>query len=210
MGWRASWAEARFRVELALTGVALVGVMTAQAAFMAWNEVRPGAVLDDPVLELFTPRDLSIVTFAIIYASLVFGLAVLMCRPPLVLRAVQAYVVIVAVRIAMMAVTPLEPPPEIIPLRDPVVELATSGAALTRDLFFSGHTATVLLLAFAAPRRGQRALLAVAGAAVALLTVRQHAHYVVDVLVAPFVAYGCWRLCGLWRPPVPPGRLGAE
>ncbi len=202
-GWRQAWAGRRFRVELAITGVSLAATLIAQGAFMRWNEGRRGVVLDDPVLALFPPRDLSVVTFAVVYASLLFGLAVLARRPPQLVRALQTYVLLVLVRMGMMAVTPLDPPPEIIPLRDPLAEIATPGTALTRDLFFSGHTATVLLLAFAAPRAVQRVLLSLAAVVIAAFTVWQHTHYVVDVLVAPFVAYGCWRLSGLWRPAGP-------
>jgi len=31
------------------------------------------------------------------------------------------------------------------------------------------------------------------------LTILQHTHYVIDVLVAPFVAYDSYRLIGRWK-----------
>ena len=41
---------------------------------------------------------------------------------------------------------PFNPPPEMIPLNDPFVQFFGSGKLLTKDFFFSGHTATLFLL----------------------------------------------------------------
>jgi len=41
---------------------------------------------------------------------------------------------------------PLDAPERLILLNDPFVQFIGSGEALTKDLFFSGHTATLFLL----------------------------------------------------------------
>jgi PAP2 superfamily C-terminal len=108
--------------------------------------------------------------------------------------AIEAYDVLLVARAACMFLTPLDPPLGIIPLRDPIVEDLGAGIHLTRDLFFSGHTATLALLAWIVPGRRMRVLLTAATVVVACLLLLQHVHYTVDVLVAPFCAYGCQRL----------------
>ena len=106
----------------------------------------------------------------------------------------QAYVVMVLLRILAMWVTQLEAPPKMIPLHDPLVRLFGPGKLLTKDLFFSGHTSTLFLLALAVPDRRSRALFLVCTAAVAVCVLWQHVHYTVDVLVAPLFAWASFRL----------------
>jgi len=201
--WRAAWAWPRFRLDLAVTGALVAGATIVHASYVTWNEGRPGVVLPDPVLRLFAPRDVGTWTFALIYGALLGALVGIGSRPRRLVRAFQGYAYLALVRVALMALVPLDPPATIIPLRDPLVELFSTGdAPLTRDLFFSGHTATLFLLYLVHPPGRVRAGLLLAAIAVAGLTVWQHTHYVVDVLVAPFVAYGCVRLAGLGRTPL--------
>jgi hypothetical protein len=111
--------------------------------------------------------------------------------------ALQAYVVMVLLRIAAMGVTPLEAPPGMIPLHDPLVRLFGPGKLLTKDLFFSGHTSTLFLLALAVPGRRWRGFFVSCTAAVAVCVLWQHVHYTIDVLVAPLFAYASYRLVRL-------------
>lgn len=198
--WREAWARPVYRWDLALTGALLVAATTLHARYLVWNEGRPGVVLPDPLLDLFAPRDWSTVTFLLIYGALLTALVGIGRHPRRLLQAFQGYAYIALVRVALMYLVPLEPPATIIPLRDPLVELLSTGdAPLTRDLFFSGHTATLFLLYLVHPPGRVRGLLLGAMVAVAGLTVWQHTHYVVDVLTAPFVAFGCVRLAAAGR-----------
>ena len=115
-------------------------------------------------------------------------MAVLLPYPRRLVQAAQAYSVMVLFRMAVMAVTPLEAPPGMLPLRDPLVQVVGTGEVLTRDLFFSGHTATLALLMFLAPGRPSRRFFLACTALVAICVLLQHVHYTVDVLVAPFFA----------------------
>jgi hypothetical protein len=151
-------------------------------------------VLPDPVLALLPPRDLTWLTFGLIYAGIIVGVARLAAAPCRLVVTLQAYVVMVLFRIAAMAVTPLEAPPGMIPLHDPLVRLFGPGTLLTKDLFFSGHTSTLFLLALAVPGRRSRAFFLLCTAAVAVCVLVQHVHYTVDVLVAPFFAWASFRL----------------
>ena len=115
-------------------------------------------------------------------------------EPRALVLALQAYVVMVVLRIAAMAVTPLEAPPGMIPLHDPLVRLFGPGKLLTKDLFFSGHTSTLFLLALAVPGPRWKAFFVLCTAAVAFCVLAQHVHYAVDVLAAPLFAYASFRI----------------
>ncbi len=72
------------------------------ANFLNWVETRPGVVLDDPILALFLPVDLTWLTFGLIYLGLLCGIVFLTRHPRAMLIAFQSYVLMVAVRIAAM------------------------------------------------------------------------------------------------------------
>ena len=192
--WVEAWADRGFRARLLLTLPALVAVLALLARFLDFVEERPGAVLADPLLALLPPRDVTWMTFGLIYAGLVFGVARLQTEPRRLLEALQAYVVLVLLRIAAMWVVPLEAPPGMIPLHDPLVRLFGPGRLLTKDLFFSGHTSTLFLLALAVPGRRSKVLFLLCTALVAGGVLWQHVHYTIDVLAAPFFAYASYRL----------------
>ncbi|HQQ77169.1 MAG TPA: phosphatase PAP2-related protein [Thermoanaerobaculia bacterium] len=199
--WAEAWRDPRFRLRLALTVPALVAVLALLARFLTFVEARPGAVLTDPVLALLAPRDLTWLTFSLIYLGLAFGVARLAADPRALVVALQAYVLMVIFRMAAMWVTPLEAPPGMIPLHDPLVRLFGPGKLLTKDLFFSGHTSTLFLLALAVPGRRSKALFLFCTAAVGISVLAQHVHYTIDVLAAPFFAYASFRIARLFDGP---------
>ncbi|MEO8584525.1 MAG: phosphatase PAP2-related protein [Acidobacteriota bacterium] len=198
--WTEAWRDPRFRIRLALRVPALVAVLALLARFLEFAEARAGAVLPDPILALLPPRDLTWLTFTLIYLGLAFGVARLATEPRALVVALQAYVVMVLFRIAAMGVTPLEAPPGMIALEDPLVRLFGPGKLLTKDLFFSGHTSTLFLLALAVPGRRSKALFLGCTVAVGFSVLAQHVHYTIDVLVAPLFAYASFRLAARLDP----------
>ena len=194
--WREALADPGFRVRLAVTLPALVAALAGLARFLDVVERRPGVVLPDPVLAALPPRDLTWLTFGLIYLGLAVGVGWLASRPRRLLLALEAYVVMVAFRVLAMWVTPLEAPPGLLPLNDPLVRLFGPAKILTKDLFFSGHTSTLFLLALAVTAPRGRALFLACTAAVGFCVLSQHVHYTIDVLAAPFFAYGSWKIAG--------------
>jgi hypothetical protein len=191
--WQSAWSNAAFRHQISGTLPVLVLIVFLFSRFLEWVEARPGLVLADPVTAFLAPVDFTWPIFIIIYCGLIIGLVSLSAYPYKLLLALQAYILVVIIRFAMMYVTPLDPPTGIVPLADPFVQFFGSGAVPTRDLFFSGHTSTLLLLSFTVVNRLLKFLFAVAAITVGLLLIWQHVHYTVDVLVAGFVAYGVYR-----------------
>lgn len=199
--WRVALRSTRFRRDAVLSLLALIGTLLGLSRFLLWVEERPGTVvLADPVLAQIPARDLSVPTFALIYGGILLGLVVLLRHPRRLLWGVQSYVLLVLFRIVLMWVTPLAPPRGFVPLVDPVVETFGPAKALTRDLFFSGHTSTLFLLTLLLPRPWKLPMLG-AASGVAVLLLLQHAHYTVDVLIAMFCSFAASVLAARLTPP---------
>lgn len=188
-----TWKNVRSDRQLLLRfGVAAIGLAVALVAytqFLTRIEQRQGVAFLDPLHVLFAPVDLTWVTFSMVYGA-VLGAGIVLLREPLALLwAMQAYTMHALLRMTMMWALPLDPPITMIPLIDPVVSAVTSGGApLTRDLFYSGHVGTLVVLSMVVPQRWARRALAILTTLVGIAVILQHVHYTVDVLVAPFVA----------------------
>ncbi|WP_165768194.1 phosphatase PAP2-related protein [Hymenobacter amundsenii] len=193
--WPAAWRQPTFRRQL-LTVLALLLLLARQLPrYFAWVQARPGHHLPDPLLTALPAHDVSGAIFTVIYLGIGLGLVTLLPRPARLLRALAAYLLLHLLRCATLWLLPLEPPTGLVLLRDPLVDqlLYAAPAPITKDLFFSGHTATLLLLALTVPPGWQRVVLLAGTVAVAGLVLVQHAHYTYDVLAAPlFVALAWW------------------
>jgi membrane-associated phospholipid phosphatase len=69
-----------------------------------------------------------------------------------------------------------------------------TGEILTKDLFFSGHTATLFLLFLIMEKRVIKIIFIASTILVGIAVMLQHVHYVVDVAVAPFFAYTSYKI----------------
>jgi PAP2 superfamily C-terminal len=95
--------------------------------------------------------------------------------------------------VAMYAV-PFNPPTDMIPLDDPFVQFMGTGKMLTKDLFFSGHTATLFLLHLLMEKKIAKRIFLVLTFVIALSVILQHVHYFIDVFAAPFFTFGCFSI----------------
>lgn len=171
----------------------MITALISYRRFLDYAEARPGVVLQDPVLQLFNPIDLTWLIFGLIYLCLLVGIFSLLKHPEKLLLAFQSYTLIVIVRIAAMYLVPLEAPEKLIVLKDPFVEMFGSGDSLTKDLFFSGHTATLFLLFLTAESKKLKLIFILSAAVVGVSIILQHVHYIIDVFAAPFFTYACFK-----------------
>jgi hypothetical protein len=183
--------------KLAFTSLAVLLItLFLLSNFLTYNETRSGSEIHDPVLALFDPINLTWSTFILIYTGLLLGIFHFAKNPPILIRAVLTYSFLALFRICMMYSIPLDPPVEMISLKDPFVELFGTGNTLDRDLFFSGHTSTMFMLFLLAYKPLFKKLFLIGVILVGASVILQHAHYTIDVLVAPFVAYASYRIAG--------------
>ncbi len=196
--WRGAWRDPSFRKAVLALVLVAIPVAFVQPVFFGHIGARPGLFPPDPVIAHLGPMDLSPAIFLVIYGSIVLTVARVLAFPYLILRGLHAYIILLLLRMLAMWLVVLEAPVDAIPLADPVtVFFYPGGVPFLKDLFFSGHTATIALLVPLSRGPAARYAMAAATAIVAVLVVAQHVHWTVDVLAAPFFAWLAWRAGGL-------------
>lgn len=198
--WRQDWAQPAFRRNWLLMLVLLFGVVVPSLPrYFRYVQGRAGAHPPDPWLALLPRHDVGQPIFLLIWGAVVIGVGWLCFHPRLFLRGMWALLILTLLRMVAILAVPLEPPPGLLPLIDPFTArlFQTSDASIiTKDLFFSGHTATVTLLALAVRGRWWRWVLGLMAVAVAGLVLVQRVHYTYDVLAAPLFAWLAYWLGG--------------
>lgn len=194
MEFRETFRNNKFKIEFFITITLLVLILVTLSNFLNFIERRNGVILNDPVLNLFDPVDLTWLTFGLIYVSLIAAIIFFSKKPQLLLVAFQSYFLMIILRMIAMHLVSLNPPEKMIPLNDPLVEFFGTGQLLTKDLFFSGHTATLFLLFLLADLKSLKIFFLISTITLAISVLLQHVHYSIDVLAAPFFAYGSFKL----------------
>ncbi len=195
MNWT-SFIKSKDKIQfliIAAVTFAFTGLIKMQ--FLIWNEARRGSRLDDIILNQIDAKDLSLIISILTLAALCAGFINIVQKPIILIYALNTFTLILIFRMVGMYFIPLEPPHDIIPLRDVVLEATFySGNVLLKDLFFSGHTAHIFLMALLTDIQWLKRYLLISGTIVALLLLIQHAHYTIDVLAAPIFSILAYKL----------------
>lgn len=194
--WKKAWNNHAFMLYFIVVIISFFVVILFYGRFLDFIEARPGSLLADPLLNTFQPVEVTWFTFSIIYISVIMVLVHLSWQPQQLLTAFQAYIFIAIARMVSMYLTPLDPPPLLIPLEDPFVQSVSTGV-LTRDLFFSGHTSTSFLFYLSATGRKMKLFFLICTIFVGILVLIQHVHYSIDVVAAPFYAFTGYKLSSM-------------
>lgn len=190
--WKTIFTRPSTRYSFILTILVLATALNLFGRFLVYVENRPGIVLHDPLFDLFRAYDFNTPIFVLIYGSLLTGLIFLVPNPRYLMLALQTYCIMVIFRFAAMYLTPLEVPEGIINLRDPLVFTFGTGKIVTKDLFFSGHIASLTILFFTAKNKYLKWIFFALAVIVAVLIFLQKAHYTIDMFAAPFFAFAAW------------------
>ncbi len=189
--WKISLSDKSFRIRIIVSSVGLVLILWTLTNFLSFVETRPGFSFEDPMLSLFSPIDLTWAIFVVIYAATTLAVISLIDKPIIFLAGIQTYLLMVLIRIIAMYLLPLEPPQLMIALKDPVVQLFVGvDNTLTKDLFFSGHTATLFIMYLISEKKSLIKLMMLSATIITgLMVILQHVHYSIDVFSAPFFTY---------------------
>jgi hypothetical protein len=115
-------------------------------------------------------------------------------NPNILLTFLFAIILELLARMVTITITGFLPPHNLIVLKDPMGSMLYQYRFISRDLFFSGHTAIVSLLYLCSLKKFDKYYTFLAVISVACLLLIQHVHYTIDVLFAPIFAYGCFWL----------------
>ena len=199
MNWGTFLHNKYFRNEFIISVIVLAIMLFALAKFLNFNENRESITLADPILHYFKAVDLTWSIFGLIYLSIAIILYTLALNPSQMAFTFQCYSLLLLIRIIMMFLMPLNPPEGMILLNDPFVQFFGTGQILTKDLFFSGHTATIFLFYLVSDKKTLKIFFLVATILVGVFVLLQHVHYAIDVASAPFFSYLSYRLIYLMQ-----------
>jgi hypothetical protein len=194
MTWKEALSDKRYKLEAVLTLAILAAALFSLTIFLNYIETRQGIILADPLIQHLKPINLTWLIFGLIYICLIVAIINLAKYPRQLVLILQTYSFLVIVRMAAMYLVPLNPPPDMISLNDPFVQYFGTGRLLTKDLFFSGHTATLFLLFLFAGNKTLKYMFLSCTIAVGISVLLQHVHYSIDVLAAPFFTYSCFHI----------------
>jgi hypothetical protein len=192
--WKKAWKSLNFKLNFFFSVILLGITLHMLTRFLLYVEIRNGIVLTDIVLDNIKPVDFTWFIFGIIYLGLFLAIIFLTQHPLRFLIALQSYTVMIIFRIIAMSLVPLNAPPGMIPLSDPFVQFWGIHTLLTKDLFFSGHTATLIIFFLVADKKWLKYIFLLGIILIAVFVIIQHVHYSIDVFTAPFFAYGSYKI----------------
>lgn len=159
---------------------------------------RQGFIPPDPLLDLFPPADVSDEIFFTLYLFIILTVIHVIKKPRLFLFALQAYGLMMSMRFITLLLVPLDTPPGIVTLRDPMARLFFyEDGGVTKDLFFSGHAATLFLFFFIAENKVLKYCILIGALILSVLLLILHTHYSYDVLAAPLFAWAAYKITGV-------------
>jgi hypothetical protein len=198
--WGPALAQPAFRVSwLVLLVLLFGGLLPLVPGFFVTIQGRPGPVLADPLLHLLPRHDVATPVFVLMYGAVLVAVAWLTRHPLLFLRGLWGYFLVLLLRMAAIWLLPLAPPLDMVPMPDPFTAFffhTAAAEAITKDLFFSGHTATVAILALAVRGPWLRPALGLVALLIGVLVLVQRVHYTYDVVAAPLFAWFAYWLAG--------------
>ncbi|GAC1307556.1 MAG: hypothetical protein NVSMB24_19640 [Mucilaginibacter sp.] len=174
--------------------VIMLAIIFTLPFFFALIEKRKGALLNDWLLTRIPPHNVSVLIFAIIWGMALLILVRAINNPSIYIAYCWTLIFVYIVRFVTLSLVALDPPPGMVPLVDPLSSVFYGNASITKDLFFSGHTTTMVLIFLCLEKRTDKIIALIAVFAVAYLLLVQHIHYTIDILAAPVVVYPCYRL----------------
>ena len=174
--------------------ISAIFFLVALAPFFQFIQAKPGTTLSDPILTALPAYDLSIPIFVLIYGMIIASIAAHYSNPHFSLMALASYCTVNYFRIITIYLFTLEAPVGLIPLSDPFVSLIAYENTFVKDLFFSGHIATLFVLVFPEPKPVFKYIKLAVSLLVAGMLLIQHIHYTIDILAAPLFAYAAYRL----------------
>ena len=196
--WETAWQDSWFRQKFKIAISSVVFILTLLPFFFDWIQDRPGALLNDWLLNIVTATNVSFAIFSLLWGSGLWLLYRAIKKPQLMLSFLASYAVLGLFRIVTITIFPLETPPGLIVLQDPISNLFYGENFITKDLFFSGHTSGTILIGLCLTQKTEKLVVFFAAFLVGSFVLIQHIHYTIDVLAAPPLTYLCYWVGQRW------------
>jgi len=193
--WQNAYNTRASRLKLLSATIVIVLIINLLPSFFKHIENRTdGVVLNDWILAHLPSYDLSVPIFILIWSM---GLLMMwrgLYNPKVCISYIWTLNLVCIARFVTISLVKLNPPVGLVPLIDPSTSVFYGHTFITKDLFFSGHTATMVLVYLHLQKRTDKIIALIAALLLVVMLLIQHIHYTIDVLAAPVIVYGCWRL----------------
>jgi len=187
--WSGAIKYGLFKKQLICGFVLLAALFVIFPYFFQYIQKREGYVLGDFVLERIKAHDVSIPLFITMWCTALLITTRAIFKPYVLLLFLWAFIFLSAFRITCIWLVALNPPPGLIPVSDPITNLVYGKSFVTKDLFFSGHTAAMFLIFLCLEKKWDKIAALAATVVVGILVLIQHIHYTIDVVAAPIFAF---------------------
>ncbi|WP_202925353.1 phosphatase PAP2-related protein [Mucilaginibacter sp. 14171R-50] len=187
--WTAALQSPKKRDKLLIGSFIVAIILSSLPLFFSFIQKRKGTVLNDWVLAHVPAYDVSVVIFTIIWGMALLILIRALYNPVIYINYVWTLIFINIARMLTIYLVALDPPKGLIHLVDPLTGVFYGNNVITRDLFFSGHTSTLVLIFLCLEKRTDKILGFISIVAVMALLLVQHIHYTIDVVAAPVIVY---------------------
>jgi hypothetical protein len=155
--------------------------------YFEYIQKRDGHTIKDAVLEHLSPVNVSLPLFIIIWCCGLLMAVRAIQLPRMFLLFLWAFLFLSLFRILCIWFVPLNPPAGIKNLTDPLLSNFYGKKVITKDLFYSGHTATIFLIFLCLQKKADKLFALLATLSVGTMVLLQHVHYTIDVVAAlPF------------------------
>ena len=192
-GWLLAINNFSFRLKLVTGIISLLIIVALLPFFFQYIQRRDGYELNDALLNALPPIDVSVPVFLAIWSMVLLFIIRSINSPQLFLVYLYGFLFLCVCRIITLSAVALETPPGLIELKDPLSNFFYgSSNFITKDLFFSGHTATLCLFFFCFQRKWDKVIALACSVVVGVLLLVQHVHYTIDVLAAPVFTLLCF------------------
>ena len=190
--WKINWQSSDYRKKL-ITGLILISfILFSLPFFFQAIEQRNGISFNDYLLSWLPAYDLSIYIFTVIWSMTLLTFSRFKQDPNIFLTFLWGFILINLSRFVSIGLIPLNAPADLIPIHDPISNHFYGPKFITKDLFFSGHTAAMFLMFLCLKKRTDKILALLATIIIGIAVLIQHVHYTIDVIMAPFITYFLW------------------
>lgn len=191
--WKDAWANTSFKIKI-IVGLILIAItLSLYPLFFDYIEQRNGVVLNDFFLQKLPAKNVSIPVFTIIWGMGALTIYRVIQSPRIAVNTIWCFLLIAVSRVVSISLCHLNPPAELIPLVDPLSNTFYGGKFITKDLFYSGHTATQFLMFLCLEKKIDKILTLISTMFIGILVLIQHVHYTLDVVTAPLFAFLCYK-----------------
>lgn len=192
--WQEAWQTPGFRPKVMIGLLIVATMLSLFPSFFQTIEKRQGVVLNDPLLGILPPHNISVPLFIVIWSITLLSIVRAARTPQMFLTYLWAFIILSLFRVATISLVPLNAPAGLIGLVDPFSNFFYGDKFVTKDLFFSGHTSSVFLQYLCLQGKMDKRLALMATVVVGFLLLVQHVHYTMDVLGGFVFAWLAWQL----------------